>query len=412
MKVLYINLSDCPISSSDELINLNHNLIDDFFFYLGDKIANGCKVPNENALITDFDTLDNKQDYDAIISQWNEIKRLLFAESVSGTFRFELPFGYLHWLHYNEDYNHIYDKNFSNERDGSIIIDLEELYEDSIKALLRKIELKIRTDKQYRDIEIIVFNDGVVSENSLIINYIRDNFESIVVLTLKEWNERVRVEQERIEQERIEQERIEQERIEQERIEQERIEQERIEQERIERERIEQERKLSNEFLSYNEFYIFCEVFPKIFHHVYNNDLNERSLLLLKLREQFSHILEGKSFCLNPYSSETYDDPRSPFYGGRPQLLYFTQKDFQKMSFFEKLCKLSKGYGIDWKFDEDMLQKLYDVAIRYRNENGDKIEIQIPYITTRNNDFVNIKKRTTLWKIHDSTYTYVRILKY
>ena len=188
MKVLYINLSDCPISSSDELINLNHNLIDDFFFYLGDKIANGCKVPNENALITDFDTLDNKQDYDLILSQWNEVKRLLFSEEVTGSFNFELPSGYLHWLRYNEDYNHVYEANFSNGGSRSITIDLEELYDDSIEALKRKIMRKLQKDDLYLEIDEIVFNDEAVNQKSRIIRTIKDNYDSIGFIKFEKWN--------------------------------------------------------------------------------------------------------------------------------------------------------------------------------------------------------------------------------
>ena len=50
MKTLYININNEQIQSNDELEVLKHDLDSDFFFYLGEKIAKGCKVENENAL--------------------------------------------------------------------------------------------------------------------------------------------------------------------------------------------------------------------------------------------------------------------------------------------------------------------------------------------------------------------------
>ena len=73
MKTLYININNEQIQSNDELEVLNYDLDSDFFFYLGEKITKGCKVENENALITDFNTQDAADDYQKLIAQWNEI---------------------------------------------------------------------------------------------------------------------------------------------------------------------------------------------------------------------------------------------------------------------------------------------------------------------------------------------------
>ena len=187
MKTLYIDINNEQIESNDELEVLNHDLGSDFFFYLGERIAKGCKVSNENTLITDFNTPDNKQDFDSILSQWDEVKRILFGECIEGTFEFELPSGYLHWLRYNEDYNHVYEANCSNGNGRTITIDLEELYEDTIEDLQRKIMRKLKRDDLYLDIDEIVFNDEDVSRKSLIVRAIKEKYEGIGFKSYKKW---------------------------------------------------------------------------------------------------------------------------------------------------------------------------------------------------------------------------------
>ena len=143
MKPLYININNEQIQSNDELEVLNYDLDSDFFFYLGEKIAKGCKLENENALITDFNTQENEEDYQQIIAQWNEIKAILFSEECEGKIEFTLPNGYIHWLRYSEKYNYVYDKNFSHGEPLVIYIDLKELYEESVEDLQRKILRKL-----------------------------------------------------------------------------------------------------------------------------------------------------------------------------------------------------------------------------------------------------------------------------
>ena len=188
MKTLYVNINNNSISPSEELVVMDYDLIGDFFFYLGEKIGKGCNIQNENALITDFNTSENKQDYDLILSQWNEIKRLLFSEEVTGSVDFELPSGYLHWLRYNENYNHVYEANFSNGGKNSISIDLEDLYVDSVDALQRKILRKIKRDDLYLEIDEIVFNDEAVNRKSRIVRTIKENYDSIGFIKYEKWN--------------------------------------------------------------------------------------------------------------------------------------------------------------------------------------------------------------------------------
>ena len=189
MKTLYININNEQIQSNEELEVLKHDLDGDFFFYLGEKIAKGCKVENENALITDFNIKDNEEDYKQIIAQWNEIKAILFSEKCEGEFRFTLPNGYIHWLRYSEKYNHVYDKNFSHGESPVISIYLEELYEESIEDMQRKILRTLKRNDLYQEIDEIVFNDDAVTRKSPIVRAIKDKYEGIGFTAYKKWGD-------------------------------------------------------------------------------------------------------------------------------------------------------------------------------------------------------------------------------
>ena len=179
MKSLYININNEQIQSNEELEVLNYDLDSDFFFYLGEKVAKGCKVENENALITDFNTQDNEEDYKQIIAQWNELKNILFSEECEGKFELTLPSGFTHWLRYNEKYNTVYDRNFSHGEQAVITIDLEELHEDSVEDLQRKIIRKLQRDDSYFEIDEIVFNDEAVTRKSPIVCAIKEKYNGI-----------------------------------------------------------------------------------------------------------------------------------------------------------------------------------------------------------------------------------------
>ena len=187
MKTLYININNEQIQSNEELEVLNYDLDSDFFFYLGEKITKGCKVENENALITDFNIKDNEEDYKQIIAQWNELKNILFSEECEGEFELTLPSGYIHWLRYNEKYNTVYDRNFSHGEQAVITIDLEELYEDSVEDLQRKILRKLQRDDLYREIDEIIFNDDAVTRKSPIILTIKEKYDGVGFKSYKKW---------------------------------------------------------------------------------------------------------------------------------------------------------------------------------------------------------------------------------
>ena len=190
MKTLYININNEQIQSNDELEVLSYDLDSDFFFYIGEKIAKNCKVENENALITDFNTQDTAEDYQKIIVQWNEIKTILFSEECEGKFKFMLPDGYIHWLRYSEKYNHIYDKNFSHGESAVISIVLEELYEESVKDMQSKILRTLKRNDLYLEIDEIVFNDDAVTRKSSIVCIFKEKYEGIGFYSYKEWFEK------------------------------------------------------------------------------------------------------------------------------------------------------------------------------------------------------------------------------
>ena len=187
MKTLYININNELIQSNEELEVLNYDLDSDFFFYLGEKIAKGCKVENENALITDFNTQDAAEDYQQIIAQWNEIKAILFSEECDDDYEFKLPAGYIHWLMYHPQYNSVYYKNFSQGESGIIYIDLEELYEESVESMQRRILRKLQRDDLYRDIDGIVINDDAVTRKSSIVCAIKEKYERVGFKVYKKW---------------------------------------------------------------------------------------------------------------------------------------------------------------------------------------------------------------------------------
>ena len=186
MKTLYININNEEVQSNEELEVLNYDLNSDFFFYIGEKISKGCKVENENTLITAFNTKDNEEDYKQIITQWNEIKTILFSEECEGKIKLTLPNGYIHWLRYNEKYNTVYERNFSHGEPNIITIDLRELYEDSVEDLQRKILRKLQRDDLYHEIDEIIFNDDAVTRKSPIVCTIK-KYKDIGFKAYKKW---------------------------------------------------------------------------------------------------------------------------------------------------------------------------------------------------------------------------------
>ena len=144
MKTLYVNLDNKQIKSTESIEVLNYNLLDDFFFYLGEAIVEGVGFHANNiSLMENFNTPDNASDFDEILKQWEELKSILFSEKPEGIFEITLPNGYIDWLRYNnnDEYRKIYSLKYSNNDKYVVSIDIDDFYTSCIKGdLLRKIK--------------------------------------------------------------------------------------------------------------------------------------------------------------------------------------------------------------------------------------------------------------------------------
>ncbi len=175
MKTLYININNEQVQSTEEFEVLNYDLTDGFLFTLGEKIANGAKV-NEQDLVKDFNTENCKDEFQQIMKQWDKLKEKLFSETPHGDFEIILPERYVHWLRYNnkEGYRNIFESRFAGSRPAVVTIDIGEFYEEYISEdLLRKIFRKI-SDGQ---INQITFNDKHITRKSMLVRYIKERFD-------------------------------------------------------------------------------------------------------------------------------------------------------------------------------------------------------------------------------------------
>lgn len=411
MKTLYIDINNEHIQSNSKLEVLHYDLDSDFFFYLGEKISKGCCIENENAIITDFNTAENKEDFKQIISQWKKLKDILFSEKHGETFEFSLPKGYIHWLKFHPQYVDIYDRNFYISESRIIAIDIEKLYEESIEELQRKVLRYLDKNDLYQRIDEIVFGDDAVTHKSPIVCAIQNKYKTISIITLKERIERER--QKQLEQERIkreEEEKEQREKLEQERLEREKEEKEhlaQLEREKFEKERqeqLEQEKKQSGQFLSYDEYYIFRVIYHKIFCKSFNgsNDAEKR-YLLVKLQDNMQDILSGKCICINRFHAEAYTNPQSPFYNPKEPEISFTPRDLSIMQFFSRICRESKFYGADWLFDETMLDEIFRISQCGSGVYDFKEEIEIPFVKSyKQNSISKVMYRSTVWHFQSS----------
>ena len=103
MKTLYININSEKIGSSDTLDVLEYDLINDFYFVLGEKILATCPVSSVDKikLFKDYIETDCSAGSDSILEQWSQLKAQLFGESHQDSFTVYLPDSYLNWLKYN-----------------------------------------------------------------------------------------------------------------------------------------------------------------------------------------------------------------------------------------------------------------------------------------------------------------------
>ena len=186
MKTLYINISSERIETSDTIDVLRYDLINDFYFVLGEKILTTCPVTGVDKikLFTDYIDTDSSVGADSILEQWGQLKSQLFGESVQGTFTVHLPYSYLSWLKYNgnPDYCRLAEKLSS-----CIDLDLEEFYEDSIDGLKRRVLRYLQKEDRYKEIDEIVFNDYAVVRKSAIVRAIKEKYEDVGFMSYEKW---------------------------------------------------------------------------------------------------------------------------------------------------------------------------------------------------------------------------------
>lgn len=181
MKIIYVNINNSSVFYNDKTEVVFGGLDNDFFFHLGKKIAGNCSVKREISLVRDFNSVETKKDYQQIVLQWNEIKRILFREKRDCKFDFVLPEKYIQWLKYNdnEEYKLIYDNNFLGKESFVVSIDMDDLYEDTVAYLQCKILRTLKKNNLYQQVNEIVFNEDIVTQNSPIVHAIIGKYKQI-----------------------------------------------------------------------------------------------------------------------------------------------------------------------------------------------------------------------------------------
>ncbi len=141
MKTLYIDIDgESLICPSEEIEVFPCNLIHDFFFFIGEKIAREYAEQDINLirLVTGYEKESGTTPF---TEQWNELKALLFGENPQGAYTIALPMEYLSWLRLHTDnvYHSIYDKYYKGKQSVEFIVDIKELYDDIIEPLVDKV---------------------------------------------------------------------------------------------------------------------------------------------------------------------------------------------------------------------------------------------------------------------------------
>ena len=206
--ILQLNVANNqPISGIDpiDLSQLDH----DFFFHLGEKVSNGMSVTNEANLIKDF-LVAHPKEIELILSQWDNLKKLLLGECSQKTMEFILPKEYVRWLRFS-DYKPIYDNYYSGVETIPVMIDVKDLYEDVINGttgLFRTICKKI----QEESINSIIIDDCIDIETSTFVQKLKKKYPAVKYLSYSEWKS-IQDEEERERQRKIQEQQEAKERL-------------------------------------------------------------------------------------------------------------------------------------------------------------------------------------------------------
>lgn len=190
MKTLFINIyRDITISTPNtEVFNAGKdNILDGFYISLGMAIAEGVSVGEYKPLVADF-AVAKPTEFNLFKRQWEELKQVLLGDSPKGKYDFQLSSEYLEWLKINA--STVYYKKYQGQHQASIRLDIEELYEDTVDAIRRKVLRFLHENDNYKNFDEFVVNDKLVNRRSKIVRSIKEQFEdNIAFVSYEKWQE-------------------------------------------------------------------------------------------------------------------------------------------------------------------------------------------------------------------------------
>ena len=183
MKTLYLNINGEDVQSTDSMIVIGDErdaIIDSFYIALGEEITAGSHVRgiNHKAIVTDF-AKDKPDMFEAILSQWEEVKEILLSDDPTGEYTISLPPEFLHWLRYNSNpaYAEVYEKKFVGQNEAKVVLDIDSLYKDSLATIRRKVFRFWESDNDSKDIEEFVVNDECANGKSKLVRELREKLD-------------------------------------------------------------------------------------------------------------------------------------------------------------------------------------------------------------------------------------------
>ena len=188
-KTLYININGESIQYDEnvEVIGSTEDaVIDSFYISLGMAIADGITGIKYKPLIADF-AKAKPEEFKSFTRQWNEVKALLLGDNPSGDVDFVLSSEYLEWLKMNSSYSDIYYKKYQGQREAKVILSLDELYEDTVDAIRRKVIRFLGSNGNCKNFDEFVVNDETVTRRSLLVRSIKSKFEDIAFVMYEKW---------------------------------------------------------------------------------------------------------------------------------------------------------------------------------------------------------------------------------
>ena len=190
MKTLLINIyrDITSIYPNTEIFNAGKdNILNGFYISLGMAIAEGVSVEEYKSLVVDF-AVAKPTEFELFQKQWDELKLALLGDTPKGEYTFQLPSEYLEWLKINA--STVYYKKYQGQHQASIRLDIEELYEDTVDAIRRKVLRFLQENDNYKHFDEFVVNDNIVNRRSKLVRAIKEKYEDNIAFVLYEkWKE-------------------------------------------------------------------------------------------------------------------------------------------------------------------------------------------------------------------------------